>query len=95
MRKLIGSREFYRTVAMLALPLLLQNAITTFVNLLDNLMVGRIGTEAMSGVSIALLPPVRPAQAGRPRGSGRIRRRDPGSDVTPRGRSGRFFAPGD
>ena len=52
MRKLIGSREFYRTVAMLALPLLLQNAITTFVNLLDNLMVGRIGTEAMSGVSI-------------------------------------------
>ena len=52
MRKLIGSREFYRTVAMLALPLLLQNAITTFVNLLDNLMVGRIGTEAISGVSI-------------------------------------------
>ena len=52
MKKLIGTRDFYRTVAMLALPLLLQNTITTFVNLLDNLMVGRIGTEAMSGVSI-------------------------------------------
>lgn len=37
---------------MLALPLLLQNAVSTFVNLLDNLMVGRVGTEAMSGVSI-------------------------------------------
>ena len=52
MRKLIGTKEFYRTVAALALPLLLQNAVSTFVNLLDNLMVGRIGTEAMSGVSI-------------------------------------------
>ena len=52
MKKLIGSREFYRTVAALALPLLLQNAVSTFVNLLDNLMVGRIGTESMSGVSI-------------------------------------------
>ena len=52
MKKLIGTKEFYRTVAVLALPLLLQNAVSTFVNLLDNLMVGRIGTEAMSGVSI-------------------------------------------
>ena len=52
MKKLIGTKEFYRTVAALALPLLLQNAVSTFVNLLDNLMVGRIGTEAMSGVSI-------------------------------------------
>ena len=52
MKKLIGKKEFYATVAALALPLLLQNAISTFVNLLDNLMVGRIGTESMSGVSI-------------------------------------------
>ena len=52
MKKLFGTKEFYRTVAVLALPLLLQNAVSTFVNLLDNLMVGRIGTEAMSGVSI-------------------------------------------
>ena len=52
MKKLIGKREFYATVIALALPLLLQNAISTFVNLLDNLMVGRIGTESMSGVSI-------------------------------------------
>ena len=52
MKKLIGTREFYKMVAALALPLLLQNAVSTFVNLLDNLMVGRLGTEAMSGVSI-------------------------------------------
>ena len=52
MKKLIGTKEFYLRVAALALPLLLQNAVSTFVNLLDNLMVGRLGTEAMSGVSI-------------------------------------------
>lgn len=51
-KKLIGDREFYVLVATLALPLLLQNTVSTFVNLLDNLMVGQIGTEQMSGVSI-------------------------------------------
>jgi len=52
MKKLIGNKEFYKLVATLALPLLLQNTVSTFVNLLDNLMVGQIGTEQMSGVSI-------------------------------------------
>ena len=52
MKRFIGNKDFYKLVAALALPLLLQNAVSTFVNLLDNLMVGRIGTESMSGVSI-------------------------------------------
>ena len=52
MKRFIGNKDFYRLIAALALPLLLQNAVSTFVNLLDNLMVGRIGTESMSGVSI-------------------------------------------
>ncbi|MBR4865937.1 MAG: MATE family efflux transporter [Clostridia bacterium] len=33
-------------------PIVVQNAITNFVSLLDNLMVGAIGTEQMSGVAI-------------------------------------------
>ncbi|MBQ7143868.1 MAG: MATE family efflux transporter [Oscillospiraceae bacterium] len=33
-------------------PVLIQNVITNFVSLLDNVMVGRIGTEPMSGVAI-------------------------------------------
>ena len=33
-------------------PILIQNAITNFISLLDNVMVGQIGTEQMSGVSI-------------------------------------------
>lgn len=39
-------------VLLIAVPIMVQNGITNFVNLLDNLMVGRIGTEEMSGVSI-------------------------------------------
>lgn len=50
--RFIGDRNFYKKVAVIALPIMLQNGITNFVGLLDNIMVGRIGTEQMSGVSI-------------------------------------------
>lgn len=53
MRKLIGTKEFYKMALLIALPLMVQNGITSFVNLLDNLMVGRLQTESMTGVSIA------------------------------------------
>lgn len=52
MRVLFGDKAFYKRVIMLSLPIMIQNAITNFVNLLDNIMVGRVGTEAMSGVAI-------------------------------------------
>jgi Na+-driven multidrug efflux pump len=48
----IGDRAFYRTVLAVAIPMMVQNGITNLVNLLDNVMVGRLSTEAMSGVSI-------------------------------------------
>jgi len=53
LRKLIGSRAFYAMVIAVVVPIIVQNAITNFVNLLDNLMVGSIGTDEMSGVAIA------------------------------------------
>ena len=53
LRKYIGDRAFYKMVLMIALPIMAQNGITNFVSLLDNLMVGQIGTEQMSGVAIA------------------------------------------
>ena len=53
LRRLIGSRAFYAMVLAVVMPIIVQNAITNFVNLLDNLMVGRIGTDQMSGVAIA------------------------------------------
>lgn len=50
--KYIGDRAFYRRLLSIMLPVLIQNVITNFVSLLDNIMVGRIGTESMSGVAI-------------------------------------------
>ena len=52
MSKFIGDRKFYRMVLTVTVPIIIQNGITNFVNLLDNLMVGSLGTEPMSGVSI-------------------------------------------
>ncbi len=49
----IGDKAFYSMVIAIALPIMIQNGFTNFVSLLDNIMVGRIGTEEMSGVSIA------------------------------------------
>lgn len=52
MRKLIGDKAFYRKVLLVTVPIMIQNGITNFVSLLDNIMVGQIGTEQMSSVSI-------------------------------------------
>ena len=52
-RRFIGTREFYIYVLGIAVPMIIQNAITNFVSFLDNIMVGQIGTEQMSGVAIA------------------------------------------
>ncbi len=51
--KYLGSRNFYRNTLAIAFPIMLQNGLMNVVNLLDNLMVGRLGTEQMSGVAIA------------------------------------------
>ena len=51
-QKFIGDRAFYRRVFAVMIPVLIQQVITNFVSLLDNLMVGQIGTEPMSGVAI-------------------------------------------
>ena len=53
LKKLIGTKAFYRSVLAITIPIIIQNGITNFVNLLDNVMVGRLGTEQLSGVGIA------------------------------------------
>ena len=47
-----GDRAFYRRVLAVAVPIIIQNGITNFVSMLDNIMVGQVGTIPMSGVSI-------------------------------------------
>ena len=52
LQRFIGNRAFYRRVLRVAVPIIIQTGITNFVNLLDNIMVGQVGTIPMSGVSI-------------------------------------------
>ena len=49
---LIGEKNFYSKVAMVVLPMIIQNTLSNVVGLLDNVMVGQVGTTAMSSVAI-------------------------------------------
>ncbi len=51
-QKYLGDRAFRQMVLRIAVPVMVQNGITNFVSLLDNIMVGQVGTEPMSGVAI-------------------------------------------
>ena len=49
---IIGDRDFYRRMMVIVIPIIIQNTITNVVSLLDNIMVGRVGTLEMSAVAI-------------------------------------------
>ena len=51
-QRFIGDKAFYKSLLAIAVPIMLQNGLTNLVSLLDNIMVGAVGTEQMSGVSI-------------------------------------------
>ena len=48
----MSNKQFYRRILAVALPIMIQNGITNFVQMLDNVMVGQVGTIPMSGVAI-------------------------------------------
>ena len=52
MKKLIGSKRFYKMVLAICIPIVIQNGFTNLASLLDNIMIGQLGTLSMSGVSI-------------------------------------------
>lgn len=52
-KRYIGDRKFYARAFALAIPIMIQNGITNFVSMLDNIMVGRVGTLEMTGVAVA------------------------------------------
>ena len=51
-RSFIGDRSFYYKLLVVTVPLVVQQLITTSVQLVDNVMVGRLGEEAISAVSV-------------------------------------------
>lgn len=48
----MSDKHIYKKAMTLAVPMMIQNGITNAVSLVDNLMVGSIGTESMTAVSI-------------------------------------------
>lgn len=52
-KKLIGDKAFYKRVFVLTIPIMVQQGITNFVNMLDNVMIGRVGQAEATGVAVS------------------------------------------
>ncbi|MGN0447923.1 MAG: MATE family efflux transporter [Acutalibacteraceae bacterium] len=52
MRSFKENLPYYKKMLIIAIPIMVQNGITNFVSMLDNIMVGQVGTLQMTGVSI-------------------------------------------
>ena len=53
LKKYFGTKQFYREVSNIALPIMGQQFITTFLNLIDNVMIGSVGNIALTSVTVA------------------------------------------
>lgn len=47
-----SSKPYFKRMVLIAIPIMIQNGVTNFVSMLDNIMVGRVGTLQMTAVSI-------------------------------------------
>lgn len=52
-KSFFGDKLFYKEVTGIALPIMAQQFVTSFVNLIDNVMVGGIGQTALTSVTVA------------------------------------------
>jgi putative MATE family efflux protein len=52
-KKFIGSKEFYKRVIKLSVPVMIQTGISSFVSLLDNLMIGQLNQNAIAAVAVS------------------------------------------
>lgn len=50
--KYFGNKNFYKMTLTIAIPIIIQNLLTNLVSMADNIMVGQLGTNQMSGVAI-------------------------------------------
>lgn len=53
MKKFFGNKAFYMTTLAIALPIMAQQFVTSFVNLIDNIMIGSVGSLALTSVTVA------------------------------------------
>jgi putative MATE family efflux protein len=52
LRDLFKDRQFYKSLFTLSVPIMLQNLINSFVNMLDTVMIGRLGTVEIAAVGL-------------------------------------------
>ena len=52
-KSFFGDRSFYKEVTGIALPIMAQQFVTSFVNLIDNVMVGGVSQTALTAVTVA------------------------------------------
>ena len=52
-RSFFGTKAFYKEITSIALPIMAQQFVTSFVNLIDNVMVGGLGQAALTSVTVA------------------------------------------
>ena len=52
-KKLVGNKAFYKRIFALTIPIMIQQGITNFVNMLDNVMVGTVGQAQSTGVAVS------------------------------------------
>ena len=53
MKKLFGTKNFYKSVFIILIPIMLQQILTNFVVFIDNFMVGQLGDYSIAGVFAA------------------------------------------
>src|SRR5690554_6273947 len=53
MQKLLSDRKFLKTMLSIALPVVIQNFISSFLNMIDTVMVGKLGETEIAAVGIA------------------------------------------
>lgn len=53
MKKFFGNKAFYLATMSIALPIMAQQFVTSFVNLIDNIMLGSVGSLALTSVTVA------------------------------------------
>ena len=51
LKKYFGDKVFFKGTLLIAVPLMMQQLVSTAVNLLDNLMIGQLGDHALAGVA--------------------------------------------
>ena len=53
LKKCFGDKQFYKEVISIALPIMISQFVTSFVNLIDNVMIGSVGASALTSVTVA------------------------------------------